>query len=103
MVVNKFNSIKNGQLIPDFFVFYAEVITACTERMRTGSGVDNDGIFTMFRPGPHLGEGSVQSSLKGLLISFRGEGHAATVTGRIFRDVQFDARALSDDLEDFTQ
>ena len=63
MVVQKFHTIENGELIPDGFVFGCEVIAAGFERVCAGGGVDDDGIFSMLRPVPHLCEGFVQGGL----------------------------------------
>ena len=86
MVMQKFDAIKNSQFLPKCFVCGAEIVNAGADGMRAGCGVDDDRIFSVLRPRPHLSEGIMQTELIGLFVSFGSEGHAAAMTCHVIGD-----------------
>ena len=86
-VVEKFDAIEKRELTPKYFVFGVEAVAAGAERMGAGSCVNDDGVLPLISPLPHMSKRCMQSDLRGSIVSFGGEWHAAAMTGDVFGDV----------------
>lgn len=101
--MQKIYAIEEGKLIPDYLVLWGEVIATGFEGVRAGGGVYHDGIFSMFRPFPHLRESLVQGCLICGFISLGREWHATTMSGGVGGDVEVYVGALGDGEEGFIE